>query len=530
MIRRLFGIILGNQQLVYTTNKQVRIFQRVAFCQQRLIQQQFYLFVEFRFIFSICRTFYQYVIRVQFEDVFYFWYFLVRRSEQFRYLSVYFVRVGRNDRWRIGQTVSQTDIFYAFVEQGFYTVDERSQCFFRFFRVFINFVSQFFKRFVNFRYRLERFIVEFSQIVYYLFIDAVGKQQNFDVFFTQQFQVRVVFRCRIVVCGDVVDFFLFFFYAGNVVFQRYGLRRRIGMGRSKTQQFGDRFLVSEIFRRIFFQYQVKLLLEGLVFFRVVFRQFFQYLQYTFGQRIAQVTRYRVVLEDFTGNVQRQIVGVNQITYEAQIVRYELFCVVYDEYTLNIQFQVVFMIAVLYILRSLGRDVQQVGVFLFIFNTVVVLGQRIIKVVGDVFVEFFVFFIGDFRFVTSLQRLRFVDFFLGDNGFVVFFFAFFDFYRQRDMVGVFVDDGTYALVIEEFVFVFTQMQGDFSITIFFDDVGNGVFIFVSRFLEDVIFWFFVCRASTYGYFVGYDKRRVEINIKLIDQLVVFRLVRIQGFEE
>lgn len=30
--------------------------------------------------------------------------------------------------------------------------------------------------------------------------------------------MRVVFRCRIVVCGDVVDFFLFFFYAGNVVF------------------------------------------------------------------------------------------------------------------------------------------------------------------------------------------------------------------------------------------------------------------------------------------------------------------------
>lgn len=96
-----------------------------------------------------------------------------------------------------------------------------------------------------------------------------------------------------------------------------------------------------------------------------------------------------------GNVQWQIVGVNQIMYEVQIVWYELFCVVYDEYMLNIQFQVVFMIVVLYILWSLGWDVQQVGVFLFIFNMVVVSGQWIIKVVGDVFVEFFVFFIGDF---------------------------------------------------------------------------------------------------------------------------------------
>lgn len=79
---------------------------------------------------------------------------------------------------------------------------------------------------------------------------------------------------------------------------------------------------------------------------------------------------------------------------------------------------------------------------------------------------------------SLQCLCFVDFFLGDNGFVVFFFVFFDFYWQCDMVGVFVDDGMYVLVIEEFVFVFMQMQGDFSIMIFFGDVGNGIFIFVS----------------------------------------------------
>lgn len=84
-----------------------------------------------------------------------------------------------------------------------------------------------------------------------------------------------------------------------------------------------------------------------------------------------------------------------------------------------------------------------------------------------------------------------------------------------MVGVFVDDGMYVSVIEEFVFAFMQMQGDFSIMIFFGDVGNGIFTFVSWFLEDAVFWFFVCCVSMYGYFVGYDKCRVEINIKLTD---------------
>ncbi|SIX62573.1 Uncharacterised protein [Shigella sonnei] len=189
-----------------------------------------------------------------------------------------------------------------------------------------------------------------------------------------------------------------------------------------------------------------------------------------------------------------------------------------------------MITVPHIPRSLGRNVQQAGVLLLTFNAVVAPGQRIIKVVGDVFVELFVLFIGDFRLVTSPQRLRFVDFLPGDNGFAVFLFAFFDLYRQRDMVGVFADDGTHAPVIEELVFAFTQMQGDFSTTIFFGDVGNGIFTFASRFPEDAVFWFFACRASTHGHFVGHDKRRVETNTKLTDQLAVFRLVRTQGFEE
>ena len=75
-----------------------------------------------------------------------------------------------------------------------------------------------------------------------------------------------------------------------------------------------------------------------------------------------------------------------------------------------------------------------------------------------------------------------------------------------------------------------MQGDFSTTIFFGDVGNGVFPFTSRFPEHAVFWFFTCRASTHGHFVGHDNRRVETNTKLTDQLAVFRLVRTQGFEE
>lgn len=124
------------------------------------------------------------------------------------------------------------------------------------------------------------------------------------------------------------------------------------MGGCEMQQFGDCFLVVWIFCWVFFQYQVELFLEGLVFFSVVFCQFIQYLQCVFGQCGVQVVGYVVVLQDFMGDVQWQIVGIDQVVYEVQVVWYKLFGVVYDEYMLYIQFQVVFMIVVLYILWCL----------------------------------------------------------------------------------------------------------------------------------------------------------------------------------
>ena len=151
------------------------------------------------------------------------------------------------------------------------------------------------------------------------------------------------------------------------------------------------------------------------------------------------------------------------------------------------------------------------------------GERIGKVVGDVFVEFVVFVVFNFRLIARPQRLRLVDFLPGHHGFTVFLFLFFNLNRQGNMVGVFADDGAHAPVIQEIVFAFTQVKGDFGTAVRFGDVINGVFAFAFRFPEDAVIRTVACCAGTYGDFVRNDERRVEAHTELADQLAVFRLI-------
>ncbi|MPN53283.1 hypothetical protein SDC9_200947 [bioreactor metagenome] len=136
----------------------------------------------------------------------------------------------------------------------------------------------------------------------------------------------------------------------------------------------------------------------------------------------------------------------------------------------------FVIAVPHVPRCPRRDVQQTGVLLLPFYAVVAPGQRIGKIVRDMLVKLVVLVVFDFRLVTGPQRLRLVDLLPGNDGFAVFLFLFFNLNRQGDMVGIFADDRTYAPVIEELVFAFTQMQRDFRSAIVFGDIGNGVITF------------------------------------------------------
>ena len=189
-----------------------------------------------------------------------------------------------------------------------------------------------------------------------------------------------------------------------------------------------------------------------------------------------------------------------------------------------------MIAVPHVPRRLRRNVQQAGVLLLPFHTVVAPGQRVGKVVGDVLVKLVVLVVFNFSFVARPQRLRLVDFLPGNHGFAVFLFLFFNLNRQRDVVRIFADDGAYAPVVQEIVFAFAQVQSDFGAAIRFGDIINGVFAFPFGFPQHAVFGAVARGAGAHGDFIRHDECRVEAYAELTDQLAVFRLVRAHGLEE
>lgn len=173
---------------------------------------------------------------------------------------------------------------------------------------------------------------------------------------------------------------------------------------------------------------------------------------------------------------------------------------------------------------------QAGVLLLTFNAVVAPGQRIVKVVGDVFVELFVLFIGDFRLVTSPQRLALLIFsqeitvspsfssrFSISTGSAIWSEYLLMMERTRQSSRNSSSPSRRCRVISV-----PRSSLVMSATVYSPSPADSQKTPFSGFSPG--------RASTHGHFVSHDKRRVETNTKLTDQLAVFRLVRTQGFEE
>ncbi len=148
---------------------------------------------------------------------------------------------------------------------------------------------------------------------------------------------RAALRCRVAVCGDVVDFLLPFFHAGNVVFQRHGLRRRVGMGRSKTQRsLAIASWLAKSSAGPSFSTRPNCCQKVWYFSASSFASFSSICS---TRLVSALRRLRPCCPGgFHGNVQRQIAGVNQATHEAQIVRHKLFSVVHDKHALNDSFR------------------------------------------------------------------------------------------------------------------------------------------------------------------------------------------------
>ena len=59
-----------------------------------------------------------------------------------------------------------------------------------------------------------------------------------------------------------------------------------------------------------------------------------------------------MLQHFSGNVERQILGVYQTLYEAEIVRQQIRALIHDQHAGRIELQTLFVVLCIVIVRSL----------------------------------------------------------------------------------------------------------------------------------------------------------------------------------
>ncbi len=168
----------------------------------------------------------------------------------------------------------------------------------------------------------------------------------------------------------------------------------------------------------------------------------------------------------------------------------------------------FLFAIPHIPWGTSRNIQQTGIFHIAFNTIMRPGQRFFIIVRNVLVEFFVLFFFDLFGRTGPQRSSAVHLFPATfSGFVLAFSRFRRFpelNRDTDVIGILADHGTQTPVIQEFGFIFSQMQNNIGATTFFGDICHGEIAITGRLPAHSAIRTFACNTADYSHFVCDDK--------------------------
>ncbi len=346
--------------------------------------------------------------------------------------------------------------------------------------------------------------------------------------------MRAVLDLCVGFASEVVNLVLTFLGARQVLGQGNALFAAVVGRRRETQQTGDFFLVGEVFCRTFLEDLTEVFPEALVLLGLVFRQLLQHVQHALGQRRLHRVDDRVFLQDFAGNVQRQVIGVDHALDEAHVQRQERLGLIHHEHALHVELETTRCFALIQIKRRTRRHVQQRGVFQLAFDLVMAPAQRVLVVVRDVLVELLVLLVLHLGARTGPERAGAVDGFPFQRRRLLAFgcrsLLFGQLDRQGDMVGVFLDDVAQAVAVSEFLFTVFQVQNNTGATISLVDGGDFELAFA---LGRPVHTFARWRAGTTAEhfdLIGNDERRVEADTELTDQVRVLLLVARQVFHE
>ena len=378
---------------------------------------------------------------------------------------------------------------------------------------------------------LQRLALEVVEVREQPFVDAVGQQQHLDALLLEEFELRAALGGHLAVGGDDVDGLLAFLHARHVIGQRHALRARLVVRGGKAEQLGQTLLVGKVFADAFLEHGAELSPEGRVLVALglvfVIGQLFKHGQHALGAAFTDGLDVAAFLQDLAADVEWQVGRVDHALDEAQVVGQQRFGVVHDEDALDVELEAAALVAVPQVERGLGGHVQQLGVFAAAFDAVVGVGQRVLAVVADLFVERLILLGGDVALATRPQGGRLVDGFplVLNDVLTLVLVPLFLLHQdgQGDVVGVLANDATQLPGGEEFVLTFAQVQGDVGAA---GGFGDGVdFEIASAFAAPAhaLFGLQASAARFDGDAVGDDVAAVKAHAELANELGVFLLV-------
>ena len=352
-------------------------------------------------------------------------------------------------------------------------------------------------------------------------VNAVREQQHLDASRPEHLQMRALPRRAVGLRDQVVDAILSLAHAPHIVGEGDALARLVVVGGGEAQQLQERLLVGEVLGHAFLQHLAELVPELAVLLGF---QLGQGVEHPPRQGVADGAGALVRLQDFAGDVERQVAAIHHAAHEAQIQRQEFVRLVHDEHALDVELDAARRFPVPQVVRGALGDIEEAGVFELALHPVVAPNQRILEVVRDVAIELAVFVVLDLAAGASPQRLGGVD--ALELRPVVALLRHLD--RHADVVRILADDGAQAEAVGELPGIVPERQGHLGAT------GKSLGVLDREALlapgRPAHTGLLPCPPGEHLHLLGNDEGAVEANPELADEGGVALLIAREPFQE
>ena len=293
-----------------------------------------------------------FVVGVDFEDGEGHWHFrLAHGAEHLLHLLRRLFFIGDDAGGGIGEADGGADVFHLIAQSGFKAGEERLKCFVGFgfgvgFEVFSG---------GGFGDGFEVEVAVLFNAGEDDFVDVVIEDEDFDVFLFVDFEQGGGAEQRLRAAGDVVEALL---VRDHAIFDFGERGEGFRFGGFEADEVEEGFAVGVVAVDSFFQRAIVLGDEFEVFFGLVGGDQFEFGKDLFDAGGADAGEDAVLLEEFAGDVEGEVFGVDDAADEAQVGGEKLFGVVEDEDAFDVEFDADFVLGLVEIEGGFGGDEEE----------------------------------------------------------------------------------------------------------------------------------------------------------------------------